>query len=334
MKIITNKYLLFLIGLVLFRSSFILIDYLKYLIIFQLFIAFICYGIFTYEKRKIDFSLIKYALMIFVFVDFAVNISASHYLLANRKELFTLFDSFNCFQNEFFIILKMLSLTITLFFQNKVLSLLAEPAEIIARFSLDIFPIKNMAIDADLQSGAISNEDANIKRNELKRIGHFFDNMDLISKIIYNKIVINNLFVVFYLILETLFGVFVNAEPVGKAINLSLSLNIVYALYFIISSSFLVFIYKYSVKEEFKAIPGAENITGMKEDSFDEKWNLAYEVFKKYVLKQNDYFTRNDILEACPSLEPLSIYSFIQKSKNEGIIIEKMYRIKGIESRA
>jgi hypothetical protein len=293
---------------------------------FQLFIAFVCLGIFINEKRKKDFSLIKYALMFFLLIDFSVNLSASHCLLTNRKELFSVFEDYNCFQNELFIILKMLSLTIILFFQNKILELLAEPAEMIARFSLDIFPIKSMAIDADLHSSSLSLDEADLKRNNLKRIGNFFDNMSLIANIIKYKININIILIIFYLLLETLIGVFVTAEPVSKAINLSLSLSIVYALYFIVSSYFLVFIYKYSVKEELKAIPDAENITGMKEDTFDEKWNLAYEVFKKYVLKQNDYFTRNDILEACPSLEPLSIYSFIQKSKQDGIIIEKMYR--------
>ena len=90
--------------------------------------------------------------------------------------------------------------------------------------------------------------------------------------------------------------------------------------------------YKYSVKEELKAIPDAENIMGMEEDTFDKKWNLAYEVFKKYVLNQNDYFSRDDVLKACPSLKSLSIYSFIQKSKQDGIIIEKMIRKVKAES--
>ena len=150
--------------------------------------------------------------------------------------------------------------------------------------------------------------------------------MELIGKQINNKIFINIIFCVFYLILGTLIGSYLNDEPVGKAINLSLSLSIVYALYFIISSSFIVFIYKCSINDELKAISDAEKIIGIKEDNFDKKWNLAYEVFKKYVLNQNDYFSRDDILKSCPSLEPLSLHSLIQKSKQDGIIVEKMFR--------
>ena len=147
---------------------------------------------------------------------------------------------------------------------------------------------------------------------------------------INNKIFINIIFCVFYLILGTLIGAYLNDEPVSKAINLSLSLSIVYALYFIISSSFIVFIYKCSINDELKAIPDAEKIIGIKEDHFDKKWNLAYEVLKKYVLNQNDYFSRDDILKSCPSLEPLSLHSLIQKSKQDGIIVEKMIRRKGL----
>jgi type III secretory pathway component EscV len=326
MKLLTNKYLLLFLGLLAFRLSFVLTDYLKYIIIFQVLISLVCLGIFEYEKRKSDFSLIKYALIIFILVDFTFNLSAGHYLLANRKELFLLFDDLNSFQSELFVLLKMLSLTITIFFQNKALELLAEPAEIIARFSLDIFPIKNMAIDADLQSNIISIDDANVKRNKLNKVSYYFDDMDLIRKLINNKIIINIISFVFYFVLGTLIAVNVNDEPVSKAINLSLSLSIIYALYFIISSLFLVIVFKCSIKEELKAISNAETIMGMKEDCFDKKWNQAYDVFKKYVLKQNDYFTRNDILKDCPSLEPMSLYPLIQKSKNEGIIVEKMYR--------
>ena len=371
MKILTNKYLLFFLGLVLFRLSFLLTDYLKYIIIFQVFLALVCLVLFVAKKIKNKFSLINNTsflrqlnmkqccslkrhcepsldgvallkakrsssrsfsflitilILLFVIADFSMNLIASHYLLANRKELFAVFEDFNCFQNELFILLKMLSLTITIFFQNKILDLLAEPAEIIARFSLDISPIKNMAIDADLQSNSISLEEADAKRNKLNQISNFFDSMELIGKQINNKIFINIIFCVFYLILGTLIGAYVNDEPVSKAINLSLSLSIGYALYFIISSSFIVFIYKSSIKDELNTIPDAEKIIGIKEDPFDKKWNLAYEVFKKYVLNQNDYFSRDDVLKACPSLEPLSIYSFIQKSKKDGIIIEKMFR--------
>lgn len=326
MKLLTNKYLLLFLGLFAFRLSFVLTDYLKYIIIFQLLISFVCLGIFVYEKRKSDFSLIKYALIIFILLDFTFNLLAGQYLFANRKESFMLFGSLNSFQSEFFVLLKMLSLTITIFFQNKTLELLAEPAEIIARFSLDIFPIKNMAIDADLQSNIISIDEANVKRNKLNKVSYYFDNMDLIRKLINNKIIINIISFVFYFVLGTLIAVNVNDEPVSKAINLSLSLSIIYALYFIISSLFLVIVFKCSIKEELKTISNAETIMRMKEDCFNKKWNQAYEVFKKYVLKQNDYFTRNDVLKACPSLEPLSLYSLIQKSKKEGIIVEKMCR--------
>ena len=64
MKIITNKYLLFFLGLVLFRLSFFLTDYLKSLIIFQVFLALVCLVIFAAKKIKNKFSLINNTLLL------------------------------------------------------------------------------------------------------------------------------------------------------------------------------------------------------------------------------------------------------------------------------
>ena len=64
MKIITNKYILFFLGLVLFRLSFFLTDYLKYLIIFQVFLALVCLVIFDAKKIINKFSLINNTLLL------------------------------------------------------------------------------------------------------------------------------------------------------------------------------------------------------------------------------------------------------------------------------
>ena len=57
-------------------------------------------------------------------------------------------------------------------------------AEVGARFSLDAMPGKQMAIDADLSSGLINEDDARIRRKELEEESTFFGAMDGASKFV------------------------------------------------------------------------------------------------------------------------------------------------------
>ncbi len=57
-------------------------------------------------------------------------------------------------------------------------------AEVAARFTLDALPGKQMAIDADLNSGSIKEEDARKRRKELSRESEFYGAMDGASKFV------------------------------------------------------------------------------------------------------------------------------------------------------
>lgn len=57
-------------------------------------------------------------------------------------------------------------------------------AEVAARFTLDAMPGKQMAIDADLSSGLISENDAKVKRKELEQESTFFGAMDGAAKFV------------------------------------------------------------------------------------------------------------------------------------------------------
>ena len=57
-------------------------------------------------------------------------------------------------------------------------------AEVAARFTLDAMPGKQMAIDADLSSGLMTEEDARRRRKELEEESNFFGSMDGASKFV------------------------------------------------------------------------------------------------------------------------------------------------------
>jgi type III secretory pathway component EscV len=330
MHYLTNKILLLSIGLVLFSISFALNAYLKNIILFQLILAFLTFSIFLYEKKKEDFSLINYSLIVFFIIDYLLSFTAGYYLLNCRKDIIQLMDNSSIFQNEFIIIIQIISLSIMLYFQNRLSLLVNKSAEINARFKLDTLPIASMAIDADLNSGLINLEEANIKRNKLRIVSCFLDNMDSFGKLINFKISVNILFCCFYLLLGTFIGIYVNNEPIVKALNISFGSSLIFTLYFIITFGFMSYINRVSINNELKLIPDI-NINYENEDedyTHDKMRMLGYDILKNYVLKQNDYFTKSDILRDCPSLEDLSLYSLLRELKREGIIIEIMYRKK------
>ena len=62
-------------------------------------------------------------------------------------------------------------------------------AEVAARFTLDAMPGKQMAIDADLGSGTITNEQAKLRRRDLEREADFFGAMDGASKFVHGDAV-------------------------------------------------------------------------------------------------------------------------------------------------
>jgi len=57
-------------------------------------------------------------------------------------------------------------------------------AEVAARFTLDAMPGKQLSIDADLNSGMLTEEDAKIKRRNLQREADFYGTMDGASKFV------------------------------------------------------------------------------------------------------------------------------------------------------
>ncbi len=57
-------------------------------------------------------------------------------------------------------------------------------SEVIARFTLDAMPGKQMAIDADLNSGVIDQEEAKLRRSEISQESDFFGSMDGASKFV------------------------------------------------------------------------------------------------------------------------------------------------------
>jgi len=92
-------------------------------------------------------------------------------------------------------------------------------AEVAARFTLDSMPGKQMAIDADLSSGLIDQDEAKKRRKELEQESTFFGAMDGASKFVRGDAVAGLVIVAINVIGGILIGVIQHKVPVGQAFS-------------------------------------------------------------------------------------------------------------------
>src|SRR5580698_6770956 len=90
-------------------------------------------------------------------------------------------------------------------------------AEVAARFTLDSMPGKQMAIDADLSSGLIDQDEAKRRRKELEQESTFFGAMDGASKFVRGDAVAGLIIVAINIIGGILIGVVQHKLPIGQA---------------------------------------------------------------------------------------------------------------------
>jgi len=92
-------------------------------------------------------------------------------------------------------------------------------AEVAARFTLDAMPGKQLAIDADLNSGAISEQEARRARAEITRESDFYGAMDGASKFVRGDAIAALIILVINLVGGIAVGVFQHGMGLGEALN-------------------------------------------------------------------------------------------------------------------
>ncbi len=92
-------------------------------------------------------------------------------------------------------------------------------AEVTARFTLDAMPGKQMAIDADLNTGAISDKEASDRRMKIQEEANFFGSMDGATKYVKGDATAGIIITVINLVGGTVMGVTRSGLAIGDAIN-------------------------------------------------------------------------------------------------------------------
>ena len=99
-------------------------------------------------------------------------------------------------------------------------------SEVAARFTLDAMPGKQMAIDADLNAGVLTNEEAKIRREEVAQEADFYGTMDGASKFVKGDAIASILILVINIVGGLIIGLSQHDLPVGVAAEIYVLLSV------------------------------------------------------------------------------------------------------------
>lgn len=157
---------------------------LDILIVFNITCSLLIMLVSMYNKEPLDFSVFPSLLLIMTLYRLSLNISSTRLILleASAGEVIEQFGQFVVGGNPFVGFVIFLILIIIQFI---VITKGAERvAEVAARFTLDAMPGKQMSIDADLNAGLVTEDEARHRRTKIQKEADFYGAMDGASKFV------------------------------------------------------------------------------------------------------------------------------------------------------
>src|SRR5262245_6790906 len=137
-----------------------------------------------YLPRALDFSAFPSLLLLTTLFRLAINVSVTRLILLHGDAGHVV-ESFGHFVVGGNVVVGLIMFLILVVIQFVVITNGAgRVAEVAARFTLDAMPGKQMAIDADLNAGQITDEEARNRREDIGREADFYGAMDGASKFV------------------------------------------------------------------------------------------------------------------------------------------------------
>jgi len=170
-------------------------------------------------RRALDFSIFPSLLLIATLFRLALNVSVARLVLLHGAAG-KVIESFGHFVVGGSIVVGLVIFLILSVIQFIVITNGAgRVAEVGARFTLDAMPGKQMAIDADLNSGLITEEEARRRRREVAAEADFYGAMDGASKFVKGDAIAGLLITTINLFGGFIIGVVQHHLSMGEAVN-------------------------------------------------------------------------------------------------------------------
>lgn len=192
---------------------------LDLLIALNITVALLVMLVAMFVNRPLDFAGFPAVVLVMTLFRLALNVSATRLVLLDGYAG-KVIDTFGHFVVGGSLIVGLIVFTILLVIQFVVITNGAgRVAEVGARFALDAMPGKQMAIDADLNSGLITEDEARVRRAEVHAEADFYGSMDGASKFVKGDAIAAVIITLINLIGGMAIGVMQMGMPVSEAVT-------------------------------------------------------------------------------------------------------------------
>ena len=191
----------------------------------NLLLALLILLIVMYTPRAIDFSFFPTMLLISTVYSLALNVSSTRLILTQgakfKGQLITAFGTFVVGKGGteglvIGLVIFIVLIAVQAFVITKGATRIAEVA---ARFTLDAMPMKQAAVESEYNQGAITEEEARLKKLEIQREAGFYGSMDGATKFVSGNVKVGIFITVINLVVGIIFGMSLRKEPFSLAIQ-------------------------------------------------------------------------------------------------------------------
>lgn len=172
-------------------------------------------------KRANDFSVFPSVLLIMTAFRLALNVSTTRAILSQGANfdgrVITAFANFVVSGN---VVVGVVIFIILIIVQFIVITKGAtRVSEVAARFALDSMPSKMMAVESELQAGAITDKEAEEKRKKIRGESDFYGTMDGASKFVQGDVIAGLIITVINIVGGLVIGMTMRGETFNQAID-------------------------------------------------------------------------------------------------------------------
>lgn len=170
--------------------------------------------------EPLEFSIFPSILLITTLFRLGLNVSSTRSILSRGGDAGQVIKAFGEFVIQGNVVIGVIIFLIIVLMQFIVITKGAERvAEVAARFTLDSMPGKQMAIDADLSSGLINEQEAKLRRNKIQRESDFYGAMDGATKIVKGDAIMSIIITAINFIAGSIIGVIQSGMSINEVLS-------------------------------------------------------------------------------------------------------------------
>ena len=187
-------------------------------------IAILIFTITLFIERPLDFSAFPTILLASLMLRLSLNVSSTKLIIGQghtgTEAAGKVIEGFAMFVMSGSVLIGLVVFGVLLIVNFIVITKGAgRMAEVGARFALDGMPGRQLAIDADMNAGAIDHAEAKARREREQAETTFFGSLDGASKFVKGDAVAGLLITLLNLVVGLAIGVFVHHMPIGRAVE-------------------------------------------------------------------------------------------------------------------